>query len=589
MDAYRTHRAGEIGEAEIGKIVKLAGWAAAVRDHGGLIFVDLRDASGVAQVVFDPKAAPEAQALAKGLSAEDVLSISGEVGRRPTGTENPAMPSGKVEVRARSLEVLNESDPLPFPLEEKTEASEEVRLKYRHLDLRRPGGRKGLDLRHAIMHAARNFLSDRGFMEIETPILWKPTPEGAREFVVPSRMSAGKFYVLPQSPQLVKQTLMVAGVEKYFQIARCFRDEDLRADRQPEFTQIDIEMSFVTEDDVMGLTEELTGAIFQAAGATMPSPVPRLKYREAMEKYGTDKPDLRFKLEIADVGERIKTCGSDVIRKALEKGERAKALALPVRELPRSQLDELDAFAKESGAKGLSWFQAGEANASPLMKRLSDQERDGVARDCGAERGQWVFVALGPSPQVEELMGALRLKLAHRHGMVGKGFSVLWVGEFPLFVRSPEAQGLEPSHHPFTRPYDEDLDLLDKHPDRARCYHYDFVINGTEIWSGSLRIHKPELQRRIFKIIGMAEKTVEERFGFLMRAFSHGAPPHGGIACGLDRLTMLLGGFDSIRETIAFPKTQRGVCLLSEAPGPVDEAQLKELHVRVELPKKPQI
>ncbi len=581
MNKYRSHGAGQISVPDVGSQVTLAGWACAVRDHGGVIFVDLRDATGLAQMVFDPHDAPQPCARAKRLSVEDVVQITGTVTKRPAGTENPTLASGAVEVRASALTILNETAPLPFPLEEKIEASEETRLKYRYLDLRRPGGTRGLKIRHHAMQACRRYLSEQGFLEVETPQLWKSTPEGARDYLVPSRVHPGRFFALPQSPQLIKQTLMVAGIDRYFQIARCFRDEDLRADRQPEFSQIDVEMSFVTEEDVFTVVEDMMDRIFQSAGQVFPRPVPQLNFKDAILQYGTDKPDVRFDMKIADVTDVVKGCAVDLIRKAVERGEKVKTVALPAPagEVTRSHLDELDAFAKSAGMPGLSWYQAGGSQASPLMKRLTEEERAAVSQEAGAAAGRWVFVSFDSSPRVEEFMGALRLHLGMRYKLIREGFSVLWVHEFPLFTWDEDRRGLVSTHHMFTAPYEEDLHLLDTHPGQARAHTYDLIINGVEILSGSLRIHRPEIQKKVFAISGYKPDVAEERFGFLLKALGHGAPPHGGFAVGLDRLVQLLGGFDSIRDTIAFPKTQRALCPLSGAPGSVDKAQLQELHL----------
>ncbi len=585
MTGYRTHFAGRLDPKEEGKVVTLAGWASAVRDHGGLMFVDLRDATGEAQVVFDPQAAAAEHARAKKLSAEDVIRISGTVRRRPEGTENPALASGAIEVRASMLEVLNECAPLPFSLEEKTEASEEVRLRYRYLDLRRPGGLRGLKLRHDVTLAIRNFMSGRGFMEVETPLLWKSTPEGARDYLVPSRLHPGHFFALPQSPQLIKQTLMVGGADRYFQVARCFRDEDLRADRQPEFTQVDVEMSFPTEDELMILAEDMLEAAFATAGQAFPRPVRRIRFEEAMAKYGTDKPDLRVGMEIGDATGGFSGTAVELIRKAAAEGAKVKALALPAKAggLSRSVLEGLDAWSRTAGASGLTWFQAGGTSASPLVKRMAEPEKQALVRAAQAKDGDWVFAAFDRSPAVEEFMGVLRLHLARTFNLVGSGWAVAWVHDFPLFTWNRDEKRWDSTHLPFAAPVAEDIPLLDSAEGfmNARSHTYDCVINGMEILGGSIRIHDPALQRKVFRDIGLADDVVEERFGFLIQALGHGAPPHGGWACGLDRLIMVLGGYASIRDVIAFPKTARASCPLSGAPGAVSAAQLKELHLKV--------
>ena len=580
---YRTHVTGEIGLKNGGEEVVVAGWAGSVRDHGGLIFVDVRDHTGLAQCVFDPGAHAEPAARAKKISSEDVVRITGKVRSRPVGTENAAIASGAVEIEATALEVINECAPLPFALEEKLDTSEETRLKYRYLDLRRPGGAKGLKMRHDINQAIRNLLGSRGFLEVETPILWKSTPEGARDYIVPSRVHPGKFFALPQSPQLLKQTLMVSGVNRYYQIARCFRDEDLRADRQPEFTQIDVEMSFPTEDEVLALAEDMVEEVFRAAGQKMPRPVQRLTYAEAMARYGSDKPDLRCEMVIGDATEALAQCGAELIKKAVEGGARVKVIALPagVQDLSRSQLDELDVWARTAGAAGLSWWKVGGTQASPLMKRLSDAEKNGIAVAAGASAGQWVFLGFDPSPKVEEFMGELRMKMARQFNLLKSGWSVVWVREFPALHYSVEEKRWDAAHNPFSAVYEEDVPLLDTDPGRVRAHQYDLAINGTEVLGGSLRIHDSARQHKMLKLMGMSDEIIEDQFGFLLRALAHGAPPHGGFAGGIDRLVMLLGGFQSIRDTIAFPKTQRAICPLSNAPSSVTAAQLRELRLKV--------
>ena len=438
-------------------------------------------------------------------------------------------------------------------------------------------------MRHDMNRAIRSLLGDHGFLEVETPILWKSTPEGARDYIVPSRVHPGKFFALPQSPQLLKQTLMVSGVNRYYQIARCFRDEDLRADRQPEFTQIDVEMSFVTEEEVLSLAEEMIAEVFKAAGQQMPRPVHRLTYAEAMSKYGSDKPDLRCDMVIGDASEVLAQCGEELIKKAIEGGAKVKVIALSpaVADLSRSQLDELDVWSRTAGAAGISWMKVGGTQASPLMKRLSESEKASVATVAGASARQWVFMGFDPSPKIEEFMGELRMKLARQFNLLKDAWSVVWVREFPALHYNPEEKRWEAAHNPFSAIYEEDVPFLETDPGRVRAHQYDLAINGTEVLGGSLRIHNSARQFKMLKLMGMSDEIIEEQFGFLLRALAHGAPPHGCFAGGMDRLIMLLGGFQSIRDTIAFPKTQRAICPLSNAPSSVTPFQLRELRLKV--------
>lgn len=557
----------------------LAGWVHRVRDLGGITFVDLRDASGLVQLVF--RDIPEAHDL----SLEDVIRITGTVRRRES--PNPKLPTGEIEVVVEELEVLSKSKPLPFPVDtEDPRASEETRLRFRFLDLRRERMQRNLRLRHKVSLAIRNYLSERGFIEVETPYLTRSTPEGARDFLVPSRLEPGKFYALPQSPQLFKQTLVISGVERYFQIVRCFRDEDLRADRQPEFTQLDLEMGFLEDpEELFELIEGLVVHVFrEAIGVELALPFPRIPYTEAMLRYGTDKPDLRFGMEIADVTELFRDCGFRVFAEAVGRGEVVRALPVPgAAGKSRSELKRLEERAVELGLGGLAWarFASGEVN-SPIAKFVGEEILRRAAVEAGVRDGDLLILAAGPAEVVAEALGILRVELARELGLVPEdSWALCWIVDFPLFKLDEEGR-IASEHHPFTSPHPDDIPLLESDPLKVRARSYDLVINGVEIASGSIRIHRRDLQERIFKLLGLSEEEAREKFGFLLRALEYGAPPHGGIAFGLDRLVMMLAGESSIREVIAFPKTATGSCPLTGAPAPVTEEQLRELHLRIE-------
>ena len=582
----RSHRCHEVGAQLVGQEVALAGWVHKSRDHGGLVFVDLRDGEGLVQLVFRPDASSECHARAGELRAEWVVAVRGRVQRRSPETVNPKLASGEVEVEVSELRVLNHATPPPFPIEEEVEAEEATRLRHRIHDLRRPPLQRALRLRHRLYQSVRRALCERGFLEVETPMLAKSTPEGARDFLVPSRMQRGAFYALPQSPQIMKQLLMVAGFDRYFQIVRCFRDEDLRADRQYEFTQVDLEMAFVGVEDVLEVLEEVTWrGCAEAAGVELPRPFPRLAYAEAMARYGSDKPDTRIQLELVELTGAFRESGFRAFRSAVEAGGIVKCL--PVHDadaLGRSEVDRLEAFVKkEIGARGLAWIRVGADGAwqSPIVKFLGDAEREAIAAATAARPGSLLFFQADAAPRADAVLARLRSDLGQRLGRVdGRAWDVLFVVDFPVFERD-ERGALTYVHQPFVAPLEEDLPLLDSAPERARGTHYDVILNGVELGSGSLRNHRADVQRRIFEILGYSKQESEARFGFMLNALDAGAPPHGGFAFGYDRWTMLLAGQESLRDVIAFPKTQRGQDLLMDAPAPVDPAQLEELGLRV--------
>ncbi len=587
----RSHFCGELSESLIGKRVTLCGWAHSRRDHGGVIFIDLRDREGVAQTVFDPSK-KESFAVAESVRTEFVLRIQGSVRARPTGTENPHLHTGKVEVVADSIEILNRAEALPFQLDE-ADLSEPVRLTYRYLDLRRDFMQKNLRLRHKITQALRRFLEDRHFTEIETPMLTKSTPEGARDYLVPSRTHAGHFFALPQSPQLFKQLLMVAGFERYFQITRCFRDEDLRADRQPEFTQLDIETSFLDENGVMGLMEEMLRELFKnVLGADLPNPIPRMTYDEAVRRFGSDRPDLRVPLELVDVGDLMKGVEFKVFAgPANNSAGRVAALRVPKGgELPRSQIDGYTVFVGQYGAKGLAYIKVNDAAKgrdglqSPILKFLPDEVIAGIMRRTGAQTGDLIFFGADTAKVVNDSLGALRLKLGDDLKLKQEAWKMLWIVDFPMFDYDAEGKRWVALHHPFTSPKTEDLERVDLDPANVKARAYDMVLNGSEIGGGSIRIHRVDVQEKVFAALGIGPDEARAKFGFLLDALRYGAPPHGGIAFGLDRICALMSGVDSIRDVIAFPKTQKASCLMTEAPSPVDEMQLRELHIKLRKP-----
>jgi aspartyl-tRNA synthetase len=576
----RTHRCGELRAEHAGTEVALCGWVARQRDHGGVLFVDLRDREGVVQVVFHPQEAPDAHRAASRLRGESVVRVTGEVRRRPEGTVNPALPTGEVEVAARDVEILSVAETPPFPIEDRIQADEALRLRYRYLDLRRPEMTEHLRTRHQAFRAIRRFFDDRGFVEVETPMLTRSTPEGARDFLVPSRLQPGDFYALPQSPQLFKQILMVAGLDRYYQIVRCFRDEDLRADRQPEFTQLDVEMSFIAEEDVMGLIEEMLAEVWrEVLGVEVKTPFPRHPYAELMARYGSDKPDLRYGMELADVSGPFRDTGFRAFGGVLADGGVVKGFAAPgAASWSRKDLDALVVEAQGRGASGLVWiaWQGGQPR-SPVERHLSPDEVAAVVEATGAGDGDLILLVADAGDRANTVLDGLRRLMAERLRLVPEGrWEFLWVTEPPLFEWSEDEDRWVSVHHPFTSPATDDID-----PKTARARAYDVVLNGVELGGGSIRIHRPDVQRKVFEVLGFSAEEAQERFGFLLDAFRFGVPPHGGIAFGLDRLTMLLAGEDNLREVIAFPKTQSGSDLLTGAPAPVPDEYLRDLGLRL--------
>ena len=583
----RTHLCGELDRSSIDADVHLCGWVQRRRDHGGVIFVDLRDRTGRIQVVLDPDR-PDQFRVAESLRNEYVLSIAGRVRLRPEGTENPDMPTGEVEVLGHEIEVLNPSDPLPFQLEE-DDITEAVRLRYRYLDLRSERMQGNLRLRHRVVSALRSYLEERDFVDLETPILTRSTPEGARDYLVPSRVYQGSFFALPQSPQIFKQLLMVSGFERYYQIARCFRDEDLRADRQPEFTQLDIEASFVDESEVMQTAEEMVRALFrQVLDVELPDPFTRMSFSDALARYGTDRPDLRIRFELVDVTDLMRDVEFKVFAgPANSAGSRVAALRLPGgSQLTRQQIDGYTDYVRQFGAGGLAYIKVNTAAAgrgglqSPILKFLPDEVISALVQRTEVSDGDLLFFGADTELVVNDALGALRVRLGHDLGQVVDGWQPLWVVDFPLVERDRESGRWQSAHHPFTAPRDEDVELLEHDPGAVRARAYDMVLNGAEIGGGSIRIHRPELQERVFQMLGIDRREARRKFGFLLEALRYGAPPHGGIAFGLDRIVSMMAGEDSIREVIAFPKTQKSACLMTEAPSSVENDQLRELGIR---------
>ncbi|MGQ9498062.1 MAG: aspartate--tRNA ligase [Desulfotomaculales bacterium] len=584
----RTNWCGELGVKDVGMAVKLAGWVHRRRDHGGLIFFDLRDRTGIVQVVFSPDA-PEAFRKAEEMRGEYVVAISGSVVRRPAGTENPALATGEIEVVAEKAEILNPAKTPPFYIEDDIEVDETLRLRYRYLDLRRPEMQRTLALRHRASLAVRDFLNREGFWEVETPVLTRSTPEGARDYLVPSRLNPGRFYALPQSPQLFKQLLMVAGIERYFQIVRCFRDEDLRADRQPEFTQIDIEMSFVDVDEVISLTEALIAFVCrETIGLGCTTPFPRVTFAEALSRFGTDKPDLRFGMELVDVSDVAAASDFKVFKAALAAGGRVKGFCAPgCAGWSRRELDELTRFAIAHKAKGLAYFAVtDEGIKSPVAKFFTPGQLDILVQRLNAYPGDLLLFIADTDEVVAAALDALRRHLGTLLNLIPAGFSFVWVTDFPMFEYDTTENRYVAMHHPFTSPQEADLPLLESDPLSVRAKAYDLVLNGVELGGGSIRIHRREIQERVFRIIGLEPAEAREKFGFLLEAFEYGTPPHGGIALGFDRLLMLLAGKQTIRDVIPFPKTQSAQDLMTGAPGRVAPEQLRELHIRLAEPAR---
>ena len=585
----RSHYCGDVNETLEGKIVTVAGWMHRRRDHGGVIFIDLRDREGLVQVVCNPEDV-ESFAAAERVRSEYVLQIEGEVRRRPEGSDNEELKSGKIEIVATKLEILNSSETPPFPLNEQAEVSEDVRLRHRYIDLRRPEMLQKLRFRSQITSLLRSFLDINGFLDIETPILTKATPEGARDYLVPSRTHEGSFFALPQSPQLFKQLLMVSGMDRYYQVVRCFRDEDLRADRQPEFTQLDIETSFVEEEDLMVMMEEMIRNLFdKALGESLPNPFPRMTYQEAMNRFGSDKPDLRIDLELVDVNDLMKGVDFKVFSgPANDDKGRVAALRVPNgASLSRKEIDDYTNYVGIYGAKGLAYIKVNDINVglaglqSPILKFLPDDIVIEMMERVEAKTGDLVFFGADKSSIVNEALGALRVKLGHDLGLVSGNWQPLWVVAFPMFQWDEKSDRWTALHHPFTAPRKSDMALLDSDPGACLSRAYDMVLNGTELGGGSMRIHKAEVQTKVFELLGIDSEEANDKFGFLLDALKFGCPPHGGLAFGLDRLAMLMTGSSSIREVMAFPKTQSASCPLTNAPSAVDERQLKELNIRI--------
>ncbi|RAS88839.1 aspartate--tRNA ligase [Priestia endophytica] len=580
----RSYFCGEVTEKAIGEKVHLKGWVQTRRDLGGLIFIDLRDRTGIVQVVFNPDLSKEALQTAEGIRSEFVLHVEGEVVARAANTVNENLATGKIEVHVQNVEVINKSKTPPFAIDNKVEVSEDVRLKYRYLDLRRPVMFETFKMRHQTTKAIRSFLDDQGFLDVETPMLTNDTPEGARSYLVPSRVHPGEFYALPQSPQLFKQLLMVGGIERYYQIARCFRDEDLRADRQPEFTQVDIEMSFLEIDDIIELGEQMMKKVMkEVKGLDIPTPFPRLSYEEAMNRFGSDKPDTRFEMEFINMGELAADCGFKVFKSAIENGGAVKALNVKgaASKYSRKDIDGLTEYAARYGAKGLAWLKVEDEIKGPIAKFFSDEEKEQIIKLAEAEQGDLLLFVADKSSVVASALGALRLKLGKDLELIDENkFNFLWVTDWPLLEYDEEEGRYFAAHHPFTMPVREDVERLETAPEEVKAQAYDLVLNGYELGGGSLRIYERDVQEKMFKALGMKEEDAQEQFGFLMEAFEYGTPPHGGIALGLDRLVMLLAGRTNLRDTIAFPKTTSASCPLTNAPGPVNEAQLEELSLK---------
>jgi aspartyl-tRNA synthetase len=581
----RSHSCNDLAALNIGETVTLMGWVLRRRDHGGVIFIDLRDRWGITQVVFNPEVHTEVHAKAHQLRNEWVIAVKGLVKNRPQGMENPNLKTGAIEVLVDTLRILNASQTPPFPLDEEVEVSENLRLKYRYIDLRRPSMASSFVMRHKAAQSVRTYLDANDFLEIETPVLTRSTPEGARDYLVPSRVNAGKFYALPQSPQLFKQLLMISGMDRYYQIVRCFRDEDLRADRQPEFTQIDMELSFIEEEDIYEIIEGMMLKLFKdVLNIELSIPFARMNYQEAMARFGTDRPDTRFGLELVDLTETVRDCGFNVFQSVVKKGGMVKSInAKGCGDFSRKDLDDLTEYVGQFGAKGLAWVKvkAGGEWQSPITKFFKDEEREAISSELRAKENDVLFFVADTGIVVRQALSELRLELGRKLGLIDKRtFSFVWVVDFPLLEYDHEERRHVAVHHPFTAPKEEDMEFLEKDPGRVRSKAYDLVLNGIEIGGGSIRIHQKRLQDTIFASLGIAKEEAEDKFGFLLQALELGAPPHGGIAFGFDRLLMIMTGRETIRDVIAFPKTQKATCPLTEAPASVARKQLTELYLR---------
>ena len=585
MKLKRTHKCGKIRSDNIGEEVVVSGWVQKRRDHGGLIFIDIRDRSGIVQTVFNP----DNQNIfeeAENLRAEYVVSVKANVRKRPEGNINPEMKTGEIELEVKDLEILDEAETPPFHVENSADVSDDLRLKYRYIDLRRPFMKKIIKMRHKAMKITRDYLVDNDFWEIETPILTKSTPEGARDYLVPSRVKEGKFFALPQSPQLFKQLLMMSGMERYFQIARCFRDEDLRANRQPEFTQIDLEMSFVEKEDIFEVVEGLVKNIFEIADIKVPTEIKEMSYYEAIEKYGSDKPDLRFGMTLKDISDIVKDSDFNIFSGTVKNGGQVKGITVKNgADLSRSQIDNYTDYVKEFEAKGLAWIALKNNEIkSPIAKFLSEEEIDQIIEKMGAESGDLMLFVADSKKVVANSLGNLRLKVAEDFDMIPEDkYEFIWIVDFPLFEYDEKEDSLKPQHHPFTAPRDEDIELLSTDPKKVRSDAYDLVLNGEELGGGSIRIHDTEVQQKVFNALEMSEEEAEEKFGFLLEAFKYGTPPHGGIAFGFDRMLQIMSGANSIRDVIAFPKTQSATSPLTNAPSSVSKEQLEELKIKLDI------
>jgi aspartyl-tRNA synthetase len=587
MLIHRTSYCGDFRQADSGSEAVVTGWVQTRRDHGGCIFVDLRDRTGLVQLVFDPQINPEAHEEAKRIRNEFVLGAKGVVRDRIEGAINPNLPSGEIEIAVDQLDILNVSETPPFPIEDDSNVDEEVRMRYRYLDLRRPSVAKVMQLRHRVTRTVREYMDGLGFLDVETPVLTKSTPEGARDYLVPSRLSPGEFYALPQSPQLFKQMLMIAGVDRYYQIVKCFRDEDPRANRQAEFTQVDVEMSFVTQDDVLTVVEGCMKELWKLIDVDIETPFRRIPHAEAMAKYGSDKPDLRFGMEFVDIGDLAATADFRVFKTVLESGGLIKGITVPGgTKLSRKQIDDLTKFVSRHGAKGLAWMRVTDDGIdSPIARFFPDETLAALPERMDAKPGDMLMFVADTPKVTHDALGALRLEVAERLDLIEDGkFEFAWVVDFPLFHRDEANDRWASEHHPFTQPRPEDMPLLDTDPAKVLSLAYDLSVNGEEVWGGSIRIHDQAVQRKVFDLLNISAEDQRDRFGFFLDALQYGTPPHGGIACGLDRLVMLLADEPSIREVIAFPKTQTGTCLVTDAPSSVSQDQLDEVHMTVNMP-----